>query len=101
MTDSITGATTDPSNLPAAPVVPEAPVAAPVVPEAPAGPSVGDLVSYRHLDTLTGTELTGAGVVLRAADTGSIRVAPLSIYVLDVLPELVAPLDVALLDVLA
>ena len=62
--------------------------------------TVGSLVSYRHRDVTTGTDLTGAGVVVRIAQTGSVRVAPLSIYVIDALPDLVAPLDAALLDVL-
>jgi hypothetical protein len=102
----VSGLTTDPANLPApAPVVDVTPPA-PVVDVTPPAPvvlllTVGTLVSYRHRDTTTGTDLTGAGVVVRAADTGSVRVAPLSIYTIDALPELVAPLDAALLDVLA
>ena len=128
---AVPGPTTDPSNLPAPAVAPDQPPvqAVPIPVETPAPPTpvvtppvavvtppadvpappapvapglmVGQLVSYRHRDTVTGTDLTGAGVIVRVADTGSVRVAPLSIYTIDALPELVAPLDAALLDVLA
>jgi hypothetical protein len=117
----VSGPTTDPSNVPAfqapeapvtvdpatlTPPAPEAPVTvdpATLTPPAPVVPvlAVGDLVAYRHRDVTTGTDLTGAGVVVRVAGTGSVRVAPLSYYTIDALPELVAPLAVDLLDVLA
>jgi len=114
----VSGPTTDPSNLPA-PVAPEVTVTvdpataappAPVttvpdlataVPPGPTGLAVGDLVSYRHLDITTDTDLTGAGVVVAVADTGAVKVAPLSAYLIDALPELVAPLTADLLDFLA
>ena len=117
VTAPVPGPTTDASNLPAplaqaapaAPVVvdttpfPVVPAPVDVTPPAPVVPAVvvGSLVSYRHRDVVTGTDLTGAGVVVRVADTGAVRVAPLSIYTIDALPALVAPLDAALLDVLA
>jgi len=54
-------------------------------------PSVGDVVTYRHADPITGQLLTGAGVVYDVTDAGGITVAPLSESLLLVDPADVAP----------
>jgi hypothetical protein len=60
-------------------------------------PAVGDLVTYRHEDVLTGRLLTGAAVVYDVSESGGITIAPLSDTLLLVDPSNIAPVggDVA------
>lgn len=57
----------------------------------PSRPSIGDVVTYRKHDDLTGQLLTGAGVVYDVSDSGGITVAPLADTLLLIDPADVAP----------
>lgn len=59
-----------------------------------ARPAVGDVVTYRHTDPITGGLLTGAGVVFEASDSGGILISPLSENLLLVDPDNVVSVDV-------
>lgn len=56
-----------------------------------ARPAIGDVVTYRKYDDLTGQLLTGAGVVYDVSDAGGITVAPLADTLLLIDPADVAP----------
>jgi hypothetical protein len=70
----------------AAPALEAGAAAAPgAVPTAPAPrPADGDLVRFQFLDTVTGNLLSGPAVVVSASTSGTVKVAPLSTYLIDV-----------------
>jgi hypothetical protein len=70
-----------------------APKPAPATPTAPKGPAAGDVVTYRFTDTISGDQLTGHGVILRAGP-GGVAVAPLSAATLHLPADAVTPATV-------
>jgi hypothetical protein len=70
--------TTDPG--PQAPAAEDAPAPEDLLPQA------GDLVTFRFTDMVTGSDLSGSGVV-RSSGEGGVQVAPLSPYLLQLAPD--------------
>jgi hypothetical protein len=69
------------------------PVLAPVPVEVAPRPKFGDVVTFNHFDVVSGSVLTGPGVVVEAGTAGSVCVAPLSGYLIDVQPDQLVTLE--------